>query len=242
MSAEIKPVTKAMKIAVINFSGNVGKSTLTRHFIAPRLGVEPIIIETINSHEGGDKLSVKKYDILQDHLMMGDTAAIDVGSSNSEAFIAQMTQFRGSHRDFDYFAIPVVPIVKQFEDTIKTIETLAKLGVPAKKIRVIFNMVPLDGDETVEELFQPILAYAEAEKKCIARPEGTIYANPLFPRIKNTPLTVDGLAALNEDELRAKMKSASKEEGSEITSLILNARLAIAVKENLDDAFKVVFK
>lgn len=45
-----------MKIAVLNFSGNVGKSTIARHLLLPRIpGAELIAIESINAadeHQG----------------------------------------------------------------------------------------------------------------------------------------------------------------------------------------------
>ena len=41
-----------MKVAVINFSGNVGKSTIARHLLTPRIeGAELISIESINADE-----------------------------------------------------------------------------------------------------------------------------------------------------------------------------------------------
>lgn len=42
-----------MKLAVISFSGNVGKSTITRQLLAPRLpGGRVIAVESINADEG----------------------------------------------------------------------------------------------------------------------------------------------------------------------------------------------
>jgi hypothetical protein len=39
-----------MKIAVINFSGNLGKTTVARHLLAPRLnGAQVIAIESLNA-------------------------------------------------------------------------------------------------------------------------------------------------------------------------------------------------
>ena len=41
-----------MKIAVVNFSGNVGKTTISRHLLMPRIpGAELIAIENINADE-----------------------------------------------------------------------------------------------------------------------------------------------------------------------------------------------
>jgi len=42
-----------MKVAVINFSGNVGKTTIARHLLAPRIaGAEVVSIESINAEDG----------------------------------------------------------------------------------------------------------------------------------------------------------------------------------------------
>ena len=39
-----------MKLAVINFSGNVGKSTVARHLLAPRIpGCQFVAVESINA-------------------------------------------------------------------------------------------------------------------------------------------------------------------------------------------------
>lgn len=39
-----------MKIAVINFSGNVGKTTVARHLLLPRIqGAELISVESVNA-------------------------------------------------------------------------------------------------------------------------------------------------------------------------------------------------
>ena len=42
-----------MKVAVINFSGNVGKTTVAEHLLLPRIqGAELISIESINADGG----------------------------------------------------------------------------------------------------------------------------------------------------------------------------------------------
>ena len=41
-----------MKLAVINFSGNVGKTTVARHLLAPRIrGCQFVSVESINADE-----------------------------------------------------------------------------------------------------------------------------------------------------------------------------------------------
>ena len=50
-----------MKFAVINFSGNVGKSTVARHLLAPRVnGANIIAVEGLNS-DGGDGPAIRGH-------------------------------------------------------------------------------------------------------------------------------------------------------------------------------------
>ena len=59
-----------MKVAVINFSGNVGKTTIARHLLAPRIdGAEVIAIESINADEGqAQALRGRQFGELQEYL------------------------------------------------------------------------------------------------------------------------------------------------------------------------------
>ena len=132
-----------MKVAVINFSGNVGKTTIARHLLAPRIdGAELIAVESINADEGqGHALRGKQFGELQEYLQTVDNVVVDIGASNVEDLLALMRKYRGSHEDFDYFVIPTVPALKQQQDTIATLTELARLGIPASKLRVVFNQV-----------------------------------------------------------------------------------------------------
>ena len=50
-----------MKVAVMNFSGNVGKTTVAGHLLKPRMGNAPIFsIESINAGADADGLEVEK--------------------------------------------------------------------------------------------------------------------------------------------------------------------------------------
>jgi len=77
-----------MKVAVMNFSGNVGKTTVAGHLLKPRMGNAPIFsIESINAGADADGLEVekmkgKKFGELVDEIMPLDSAIIDVGASN----------------------------------------------------------------------------------------------------------------------------------------------------------------
>ena len=157
-----------MKVAVLNFSGNVGKTTVAAHLLKPRMGDAPVYsIESINAGADADGLDVekmkgKKFGQLVDELMTLDAAIIDVGASNVEDFLKLMQQYDGSHEEFDVFIIPVVKEKKVQADTVNTIRALQQLGIPKKKIRMVFNK--LDTDESVIDEFAPLFGLAESEK------------------------------------------------------------------------------
>lgn len=230
-----------MRVAVINFSGNVGKSTIARHLLAPRLGnIEMISFETVNANEGGEKFKISQFDELQGRLLTSDVAVIDIGSSNIEGFIKEMEKYRASHEDFDYFVVPTVKDTKQQMDTIGTIDALAALGIAKQKVRVVFNMTEIDDDVTVD--FAPIFAYAEAEKKCVIKNGVAIFRNDIFKISKEIGKTV---TEINNDstDYKAKLKEAKDQADKEnAVQMILAKRLAVSAHENLETVYKNLFK
>lgn len=235
-----------MKVAVINFSGNPGKTTLVDQLLAPRMNAPKFEIETINagSTAGGDseRLKGKDYGGLQEDLMTMDSAIVDVGASNVEEFIKQMGQFDGSHEEFDYFVVPVVSEKKQQADTVNTIKTLAGLGVPARKIRVVFNKVELEDASDVPSLFGMIFGFHAAEKRFTLRPDAIVFRNEIFDRLRTLKKTVADVVS-DDTDYRAKLREATTEEAKQqAVSMISAKRLAKSASRNLDDVYKTLFK
>ncbi|WP_197343432.1 StbB family protein [Ralstonia pseudosolanacearum] len=235
-----------MKVAVINFSGNPGKSTLADNLLAPRMKAQKFEIETINAgataNADAERLKGKDYGGLQEDLMTLDSAIVDVGASNVEEFIKQMGQFDGSHEEFDYFVVPAISEKKQQIDTVNTIKTLAGLGVPAKKIRVVFNKVELEDANDVPRLFAMIFGFHEAEKRFTLRPEAVVFKNEIFERLRGLNKTVSELVA-DETDYRAMLREATDEATkARAVSMISAQRLAKSAHKNLDDVYKVLFK
>ncbi|WP_407549670.1 StbB family protein [Xanthomonas euvesicatoria] len=231
-----------MKIAVMNFSGNVGKSTVARHLLAPRIdGAQVIAVETINS-DGSDDEAYKgrQFGELQEELLLLDAAVVDVGASNVEAFLAAMSQYRNAHEDFDFFVVPTVPKAKQLRDTISTIEALSDLGVPAKKIRLVFNQVEVD--ETVERLFAPLVEYQAQKKNFTLRPDAVMHVNDIYARLNHGS---EGIREVLNDQTdyKEKIKSAANaEEKLHFAQLLSVKRLAAGVDEELNAVFKTLLK
>ena len=135
-----------MKIATVNYSGSVGKTVTTSHLLAPRIpDAEIIAVESTNESAADLGLNVEQmrggqFGRLFRKLLMTDTAIVDVGASNIEDFLAELVKYDQAHLEIDYYVLPVVASGKAQRETIKTIEMLAQMGVPAERIRVLFNL------------------------------------------------------------------------------------------------------
>lgn len=231
-----------MKIAVLSFSGNVGKSTICRHLLSPRLNNAQIFsVESINSDGSeGDAARGKEIVKVQIEMQMVDDAIVDIGSSNIEDVVAIWSQNPGMHEDFDYFVIPVVPAMKQQRDTISTIEALAALGVPAKKIRVVFNQVDLKDDP--ESVFSGLFEYQKEEKAFTLRPDAVLHMNPLYPRLAGSAASIAQILA-DKTDYKEKIKTTeNKEEKLRYLQLVSLQRAAAGVVNELDAVFKAVLK
>nr|UVN17958.1 hypothetical protein pPsy0479a_00126 [Pseudomonas syringae] len=81
------------KVVVINYTGTVGKTTISANLLWPRMGGAPLYaIESINETAENLGLDVEKlrgdaFRELFKRLMLEDQAIIDVGASNVEDFI-----------------------------------------------------------------------------------------------------------------------------------------------------------
>ncbi|EFF43156.1 StbB family protein [Xanthomonas citri] len=235
-----------MKVAVISFSGNPGKTTLVDHLLAPRMNAPKFEIETINAGSSADtdaqRFKGKDYGGLQEDLMTLDSAIVDVGASNVEEFIKQMGQFEGSHEEFDYYVVPTVSEKKQQADTLSTIRTLTRLGVPAKKIRVVFNKVELEDANDVPRLFRMIFGLHEETKSFTLRPEAVVFKNEIFDRLRTLKKTVSEIVA-DETDYRAMLREAKDEDAKAHAISMISAKwLAKSANRNLDDAYKALFK
>jgi cellulose biosynthesis protein BcsQ len=235
-----------MKVAVINFSGNVGKSTISAHLLHPYMGSCPIFsVESLNIDTAADGMEVerirgKKFGDLQEQLLVLDTAIIDIGASNVDDFLKMMAKYHGSHEDFDYFLIPVVKEKKQQADTINTIRSLAGMGIPAKKIKIVFNK--LESDDIVEEEFSAIFGLHHLEKSFTLMPQAVIYYNEVFEKVKIVGKSISAILA-DSTNYRQKLRDTDDMQQKELcVKMIAIKRLAISAQHNLNDVFALLFK
>ncbi len=226
-----------MTIAVINFSGNVGKTTVARHLLAPRIaGAELIAIESINADEGQDSsLRGSEFGDLQEYLQTVSHAVVDIGASNVEDLLGLMQKYRGSHEDFDCFVVPVVPALKQQQDTLATLVELARIGVPPNRLRLVFNQVP-DGTE-IADTFDSLFDFMAQNPIASIRPGCRLGVNEIYQRLRGSQIDLGNIARDTTD-----FKSLIRDAQDTATKLawaqqLATHRLAAGVLPELDACF-----
>lgn len=235
-----------MKVAVVNFSGNTGKTTVSDSLLSPRMGGVRFAIETINAGASDDAAEIeqmkgRQFGELSEILLTEDNAVVDVGASNVEDFFKYMGQFAGSHEDFDYFLVPTVSEKKQQADTINTIKTLAALGVPRSRILVVFNKVEIDDADDLPHTFAAVLGFHEMEKKFTLKRDAVIYSNEVFERLRALKTNIAAVVQDTTDyreQLRAAQDDAAKEQAKRMISV---QRLAKSAWQNLDQVYGALF-
>lgn len=231
-----------MKIIVINFSGNVGKSIVAQHLLKPRIENSTIIaVESINSDGTQDeKIKGKAFTEIMDRALEHENIIIDVGASNVEEFLNQMKKSIGSHEDFDYFIIPTINKRKQIEDTDSTILALSDLGIEPERIRLVFNMI--DDDTDINLAFSNIL---KRKSKATINPAAIIYENELFNRLSEAKFHT--IAEIVADDTDYKQLISQTDESDSTTRRSYSRalgirRLAIGVQRMLDNTYRELFR
>ena len=226
-----------MKLAVINFSGNVGKSTVARHLLAPRIpGCHLVAVESINADDGqAMTIRGRQFGQLQEYLQTVSDLVVDVGASNVEDLLALMRRYSGSHMDFDGFVVPSVPPRKQQQDTAATLAELARIGVPARRIRLLFNQ--LEEDTPVEQAFETLLAYCAVSGAVQPRTAACMRYNEVYARVRGTGQSLIDLAADATNYKAEIVKAASTSEKMALAQKLATQRLARGVIPDLDACF-----
>jgi hypothetical protein len=226
-----------MKLAVISFSGNVGKSTITRHLLAPRLpGARVIAVESINADEGqAQSLRGFQFGELQEYLQSVDDVVVDIGASNVEELMRLMHRYQDSHEEFDCFIVPTVPPPKQQQDTIATLVDLHAVGVAPDRIQVVFNMV--DDREPLERTFHSLLDFLAQQPIASANANCRVGVNEVYARIRGTGADLAEIARDETDFKRRIARATDRHEKMALGQKLATRRLARGVVPQLDACF-----
>ena len=215
----------------------MGKSTVARHLLPPRTpGAELITIESLNADEGqGQALRGRQFGELQEYLQTVARVVVDIGASNVEDLMGQMQRYRGSHEDFDGFVVPRVPRLKQQMDTIATLVELNRIGVPASRLKLVFNMVE-DG-VTVAQAFDPLLTFLKQQPIAQANQRCCLGANEIYARLKGTKADLATLANDPTDYKALIVQAKGTSEKLALAQKLATRRLASGVVPELDACF-----
>lgn len=226
-----------MRIAVVNFSGNVGKTTVARHLLLPRIPrAELIAVESINAG-GGANLSLRgtQFADLYRYMKLRESAVVDIGASNLEDFLDMMEVYQGSHKDFDFYIVPTLPTPKQQEDTIATLIDLARLGVEPSRVKLVFNMS--SARLPIETSFSLVLSFLAQHPIATATTAAHIRASEVFIRIRGTSCELTALAKDETDYNRLIVESRDMNEKLALADTLANCRLATWAVPELDACF-----
>ena len=200
-----------MKIALVNKSGSVGKTTLAAHLFSGRMpGATFFALESSNLTASEFGIKVRTLDTLQFKQTVREAfhlkhAIFDVGGSkNFTDFHDQMQAGGTGHTNFDFFIIPVIADEKAEKETLDTALSLMKLGVEPEKMRIVYNRVkPLTEFQLIPGLVEKYsIIYA------------TIKDSPLFPSLLTMKMTIADLMAEPRTALDFQTEAAAAKKGS----------------------------
>ncbi len=233
-----------MKVAVMNYTGTVGKTTVAVHMLSPRMNGAPIYaIESINESAEGlgldvEKMRGNKFRELLKKIVMEDDAIIDVGASNVEDFMVNLESFEEAHEEIDFYIIPVTSGTKEQKETVAMIKSLAAIGVPPEKIRVIFNRVERD----VMTEFSIMVNYHKIAQNFSLNTECAVYETELFDALSLKGLSLEGLMADETDYKELlKNKEADPKERARWSDMYGLKLLCKGVNRKLDAVYNTLF-
>lgn len=230
-----------MKIAILNSSGNVGKSVISRELFYPRLeNAEIVEVETVNA---GSKelpqLRVMQFRAGDDFaelylkIMTVENIIVDIGASNLSNFWVQMKTFAGIESIFDYFIVPTVPEPKEMTDTFKTLAFLEENEIDPSKVKVVFNKVKT----TVDHDFALLVGAMKRDWDYrLEIPNSSVFSDLGFLR-----KTIEEI--YNEDLNFYKEKILSEKDPQEKLKLVkidLANRQAVGLRKRLDTIFEAI--
>lgn len=229
-----------MKFFVLNSSGNVGKSTITREVLYSFMPSAKIFeIETVNSSSTGFNIDVEKitdftnFEDIYLKFLENDDLILDVGASNLSAFCNKLMEFAGVETLFDYFIIPTIPNEKVATDTARTVLFLQSLGVPNEKIKVVFN-----GADTISE-FEILLLQ---EEKINYKFDKSLFVpkSNLFKELGILRKTINEIYCENVDIYKNDILKAEAKDKLRLIKTDLANRMAVAIYPKLKEIYELI--
>ncbi|CAB3772099.1 StbB family protein [Paraburkholderia humisilvae] len=238
-----------MSIAIVNCSGNSGKTTVTRELLAPRLPHMSVRqVESINADDStGPKVEVMiaaRFDELHEELMRGRNLLVDIGASNFEEYLNRLDSSEGAQEDYTCFIVPTEPESKQMKDTIKTINMLADLGVEPGRIRALLNKVELVKSEarevTLRRHFAQLFELHDRTGMFELHHDAALPRNDVFTLAAAAGRTIHDIAIDGVDYKAQLVDAGTDAEKERLVKLVGLKRKALSIEPVLDHAFNAL--
>jgi len=232
-----------MKIATINYSGSAGKTVAATHLFKPRMpGAVFFAVESINQSasdlgvENVQQLQGRNSGVLLENLILEDHAIIDIGASNIESFFEDASRYANAIDEFDLFVIPVTAEQKNWQESLKTVEALAAIGVPPEKIRLLPNRIVKDPVEEIPAIFN----YVKKTKKAWINPAAFIFESEIYGYLAHKKILFASLLDDSIDYRALARAEENPEKRTEFARMFRWKSMAIPVNNNLDDCFRLL--
>ncbi|WP_028219213.1 StbB family protein [Paraburkholderia oxyphila] len=235
-----------MKIAVLNYSGSVGKTLVSHYFLAPRMPVGTAFtsIETVNESaedlgaNGVEQIQGKKFGDLLEKITLTRHAIVDIGASNIESFLLAMSKFDDSASEFDRYIVPVTPDRKAMKESAQTIDAISSLGVSADRILLLPNRIE-EGDP-VEEM-PAIFSYVKKHKRATINPDMYLYESPIYEWLGSRKMSFEDLLSGDVDYQNLAVTESDMTKAAEYAKMYRRRREAAPVRAHMDEVFKAMF-
>ncbi|BBI93096.1 StbB family protein [Serratia symbiotica] len=235
-----------MKVAVINYSGSVGKTLVSTYLLAPRMkDVKFFSVETINQSATDlgieDVVSFKGDDFskLIEDIVFEDSAIIDIGASNVEQFLMSMSRFDGGANEFDLYFIPVTKEDKTIKESMKTAHTLNKAGVEKDKIVFVPNRIT--PGEDVEKVLEAIFSFVKETNIGKIDKNSVIYDSEVYEYLAHHKISFESLTEEDAEAFKVRAKQSNDvDERRKMARRYTYMKQAIPVKNNLDKTYALL--
>jgi hypothetical protein len=231
-----------MKILVANLSGNMGKTTLVKHLLCPRMpNARVVCLESTNA--GSDEITNalrlnadEEFASLVDILALEDELIVDLGSSEAKEMIRKLKEYESAISEFDYVLVPVIPDPKAIEDTISTVLTLHSLNLPKDRIKIVFNKVPVHMIGKIGVIFSQLID--AVQDMATIDFSMVMYQYDIYNSLKGTSITVNDINVDNTD-WKSIARDSKLSEADRIDALQQNRnqKAAPTALRNLDSVF-----
>lgn len=230
---------EGVKLAVLNYSGNVGKTTICNTLLFPRIKDSKIIrVETVNYDGDGNGVGAQHYTSIIKEIAISDSCIVDVGSSNIEKFIQGMLSHKGSYEELDYFIIPVTPDSKQIRDTVNIYNFLVFNGVSPDSIKIVLNRVEEDHLNKSGELH--LFENTALCDICDIYSLPVIYESEYYPELSRIKKTHEEIVSTDRDFKAERKLASSAEERWDIVQEQTLYRQALSAEDHLRKAFSTL--